>query len=102
MGQQIFPEAWPFIGPLFHRTRTGESVALDDQLIPLDRNGYLENCYFTFSYSAIHDETGGVGGMLAVVAETTERASRTPPRRTSSRRSPSQACSIRVRFSSPE
>src|SRR4029079_519044 len=54
-------------------TRAGQSVALDDQLIPLDRNGYLENCYFTLSYSAIRDESGGGGGMLAVVAETTER-----------------------------
>ncbi len=71
--RQVFPEAWPFIGPLFHRTRVGESVALDDQLIPLDRNGYLENCYFTLSYSPIRNESGGVGGMLGVVAETTER-----------------------------
>src|SRR5262249_11334297 len=53
--------------------RHGEAVALDDILIPLDRNGYLENCYFTLSYSPIRDESGGVGGMLAVVAETTER-----------------------------
>ncbi len=71
--QEIFPEAWPFIGPLFESTRQGESVALDDMLIPLDRYGYLENCYFTLSYSPIRDESGGVGGMLAVVAETTER-----------------------------
>lgn len=71
--QEIFPEAWPFIGPLFARTRLGESIALDDQLIPLNRYGYLENCYFTLSYSPIRDESGGVGGMLAVVAETTER-----------------------------
>src|SRR5688572_11711953 len=70
---EIFPEAWPFIGPLFESTRRGEAVALDDVLIPLDRNGYLENCYFTLSYSPIRDESGGVGGMLAVVAETTER-----------------------------
>jgi signal transduction histidine kinase/DNA-binding response OmpR family regulator len=70
---EIFPEAWPFIGPLFESTRRGEAVALDDMLIPLDRNGYLENCYFTLSYSPIRDESGGVGGMLAVVAETTER-----------------------------
>jgi signal transduction histidine kinase/CheY-like chemotaxis protein len=71
--KEIFPEAWPFIGPLFESTRQGEAVALDDVLIPLDRNGYLENCYFTLSYSPIRDESGGVGGMLAVVAETTER-----------------------------
>jgi hypothetical protein len=71
--REIFPEAWPFIGPLFESTRRGESVALDDVLIPLDRYGYLENCYFTLSYSPIRDESGGVGGMLAVVVETTER-----------------------------
>src|SRR5688572_10114935 len=71
--EEIFPEAWPFIGPLFESTRHGDAVALDDVLIPLDRNGYLENCYFTLSYSPIRDESGGVGGMLAVVAETTER-----------------------------
>ncbi len=69
----IFPEAWDFIGPLFERTRQGEAVALDDVLIPLERYGYLENCYFILSYSPIRDESGEVGGMLAVVAETTER-----------------------------
>jgi hypothetical protein len=71
--QDIFPEVWDFIGPLFRRTRDGETVALDDILIPLDRNGYLEECFFTLSYSPIRDESGGVGGMLAIVAETTER-----------------------------
>jgi PAS domain S-box-containing protein len=71
--KDIFPEVWGFIGPLFEKTRHGEAVALDDVLIPLDRNGYLEDCYFTLSYSAIRDESGGVGGMLAVIAETTER-----------------------------
>ncbi len=71
--REIFPEAWDFIGPLFERTRKGEAVALDDVLIPLNRNGYLEDCWFDLSYSPIRDESGGVGGMLAVVAETTER-----------------------------
>jgi signal transduction histidine kinase/CheY-like chemotaxis protein len=97
--QQIFPEAWPFIGPLFESTRAGESVALDDVLIPLERYGYLENCYFTLSYSPIRDESGGVGGMLAVVAETTERVQgerrlktlRDLARRAADDRSPEQA-----------
>jgi two-component sensor histidine kinase len=69
----IFPEAWPFIGPLSDSTLRGEAVALDDVLIPLNRYGYLENCHFTLSYSPIRDDMGQVGGMLAVVAETTER-----------------------------
>src|SRR5882672_6255818 len=36
---EIFPEAWDMIGPLFRRALAGEAVALDDVLIPLDRNG---------------------------------------------------------------
>jgi PAS domain S-box-containing protein len=71
--KDIFPEVWDLIEPLFMRTRRGEAVAIDDLLIPLHRHGYLENCYFTIAYSPIRDETGGVGGMLAVVAETTTR-----------------------------
>ena len=70
----IFPEVWDdLVGPLFRKATTEEALAVDDLLIPLDRNGFLEECYFTLSYSPIRDESGGVGGLLAVVAETTER-----------------------------
>jgi PAS domain S-box-containing protein len=72
-GGEIFPEVWKVVGPEFERVRRGESFAVDDWLLPLDRNGYLENCWFTLSYSPIRDESGGVGGLLAVVAETTGR-----------------------------
>ena len=72
-GAEIIPEVWSVVGPEFERVRAGESFAIDDWLVPLDRNGYLENCWFTLSYSPIRDETGGVGGLLAVVVETTGR-----------------------------
>ncbi len=70
---EIFPEVWPAVGPAFEGVRRGEAFAIDDWLLPLERNGYLENCWFTLSYSPIRDETGGVGGLLAIVAETTGR-----------------------------
>jgi GAF domain-containing protein len=69
----IFPEVWPIIGPEFERVRRGEAFAIDDWYLPLERNGYPENCWFTLSYSPIRDESGGIGGLLAVVAETTGR-----------------------------
>ena len=54
---ECFSEIWDFIGPMFRRAlTTGEATTLTDQLLPLDRNGYVEECYFTFSYSAIPDE----------------------------------------------
>jgi signal transduction histidine kinase len=72
-GAEIFPEVWSSVGPEFDRVRRGEAFAIDDWLLPITRNGYLENVWFTLSYSPIRDETGGVGGVLAVVAETTGR-----------------------------
>jgi signal transduction histidine kinase len=72
-GAEIFPEVWAVVGPEFERVRRGESFAIDDWYLPLERNGYPENCWFTLSYSPIRDETGGVGGLLAVVADTTIR-----------------------------
>ena len=37
----------------------------------LDRNGYLEETFFTFSLSPIRDESGNVGGLFHPVTETT-------------------------------
>ncbi|HET8798068.1 MAG TPA: ATP-binding protein, partial [Thermoanaerobaculia bacterium] len=72
-GAKIFPEVWDVVGPEFDRAWRGEPFAVDDWLLPLERRGYLESCWFTLSYSPIRDESGGVGGVLAVVVETTGR-----------------------------
>jgi signal transduction histidine kinase len=70
---RVFPEIWSTIGPLFEEVMKGNAVGFDDLPVPLDRNGYLEECTFTFSYSPIRDESGAVGGVLVTVAETTNR-----------------------------
>jgi PAS domain S-box-containing protein len=73
-GRDCWPEIWDIIGPMLEGVLSrGEATWSDDQLLILDRNGYLEECYFTFSYSPIRDETGGVGGVFTAVTETTER-----------------------------
>ena len=71
----VFPEAWEFMGPLHERilTRGEETSFLTSQLVSLNRNNYLEECYFTFSYGPIPDDYGQVGGVLGTGLETTER-----------------------------
>jgi PAS domain-containing protein len=71
--QASFPEVWDVVGPMFRRVYAGEAVALEDGLLCIDRHGYLEECYFTLSYSAIRDERGVVAGLLGVVHETTRQ-----------------------------
>jgi len=73
-GREIFPEVWDTIGPMLTNVLLrGEAVRADDLLLVLERNGYPEECYFTFSYSPIVDETGSVAGIFTPVHETTER-----------------------------
>ena len=71
-GRECWPEIWDIIGPMLEGVLTrGEATWSDNQMLPLDRNGYVEECYFTFSYSPIRDETGGIGGVFTAVTETT-------------------------------
>jgi signal transduction histidine kinase/PleD family two-component response regulator len=65
--------AWPVVGDAFERAQRGETSFLEDQRMFLDRNGYLEETFFTFSFSPIRDESGGVGGLFHPVTETTTR-----------------------------
>jgi PAS domain S-box-containing protein len=53
--------------------KTGKPTWSEDQLLILERNGYTEEAYFTWSYSPIMVEDGGVGGVLTIVTETTDR-----------------------------
>jgi len=68
-----FPELWHLVEPLFQRVYGGEAVALTDYHLPVHRNGYLEECYFTLSYSPLRDDAGRVAGLLGVISETTDR-----------------------------
>jgi signal transduction histidine kinase len=70
---ETFAESWHIIGPMFDGVMRGDAVGSEDWMLPLDRFGYLEECYFTFCYSPIRDESGGVGGVLVTVTETTTR-----------------------------
>src|SRR5882724_6112379 len=76
MGQdfkECWFSAWPAIGAAFERAQAGQTSFLENQRMFLDRNGYLEETFFTFSFSPIRDETGKVGGLFHPVTETTVR-----------------------------
>lgn len=68
-----FSEIWNIIGPMFEGVMEGNAVGFTDFMLPLDRHGFTEECYFIFSYSPIKQENGLTGGVLVTVTETTER-----------------------------
>lgn len=73
---EVWSEIWDVIGPQIDQVMAGRgSTWHENQLIPITRNGKLEDVYWTYSYSPIDDSTAahGVGGVLVVCAETTEK-----------------------------
>ena len=73
-GAEVWPEIWDDIGPRAESViRTGQATWDEGLLLFLERRGYPEETYHTFSYSPVPDDRGGVGGMLCVVTEDTER-----------------------------
>nr|WP_242035626.1 MULTISPECIES: PAS domain S-box protein [unclassified Leptolyngbya] len=73
-GRDCWSEVWDVIGPMLEGVLlTGEATWSENQVLLLDRHGYIEECYFTFSYSPIADETGGTGGVFTAVTETTRQ-----------------------------
>ncbi|MCA9795783.1 MAG: PAS domain-containing protein, partial [Candidatus Eremiobacteraeota bacterium] len=76
-GRLVWPEIWHIIGPMLESVLAGGPATWEhDQLLVLNRHDFLEEAYFTYSYSAIRDETGKVGGVFTATTETTERVLR--------------------------
>src|SRR6218665_716118 len=72
--EEAWTEIWPVIKPLIDQVLAGgEATWSEDQLIPIYRNGRLEDVYWTFSYSPVNDESGAPAGVLVTCNETTEK-----------------------------
>lgn len=73
-GKEVFPEIWDDIGPLIDEVMSGGKASWsEDQLLPIYRNGQLEDVYWTYSYSPVKGETGNVKGVFVTCTETTEK-----------------------------
>ncbi|RLM52699.1 diguanylate cyclase, partial [Halobellus sp. Atlit-31R] len=69
--KEIWASALPVVGDAFDRAHQGEGAYIRDQRMFLDRHGYLEEAFMTFSFSPIRDESGAVGGVFHPITETT-------------------------------
>lgn len=73
-GAEFWTDIWPIIGPQIEGVMTrGEATWHEDHLVPIVRNGRLEEVYWTYGYSPVYDDDGTIGGTLVVCTETTPR-----------------------------
>jgi PAS domain S-box-containing protein len=73
-GADCWPQVWDIIGPQIDYVMGGRGATWhENQMLPVIRNGRRDEAYWTYGYSPIDEAgvTGGVGGVLAVCAETT-------------------------------
>ena len=72
--REVWAEIWPDIGPRIQSViDTGQATWDESLLLFLERSGYREESYHTFSYSPLADDSGRVQGFLCVVSEDTQR-----------------------------
>ncbi len=72
-GEDCWPEVWPIIFPQIEAVMTrGEASWNENQLVPIHRNGRLEDVYWTYGYSPVYSSAGKIGGTLVVCTETTD------------------------------
>jgi PAS domain S-box-containing protein len=69
--KEVWASAMPVVGDAFARAHQGEGTYIRDQRMFLDRYGYLEEAFMTFSFSPIRDESGEVGGIFHPISEAT-------------------------------
>jgi serine phosphatase RsbU (regulator of sigma subunit) len=68
----VWREIWDDVGPLFETVlRTGRATWSEDMRLVMNRSGFDEETYFTFSYSALRDDDGQIAGVLDIATETT-------------------------------
>jgi signal transduction histidine kinase/DNA-binding response OmpR family regulator len=70
----VWREIWSEIGPMLAQTSSGVSgIYVESQPLIMERNGYPEETYYTFSYSPIREDDGMVRGVFCANTDDTER-----------------------------
>ena len=70
----VWHEIWGDIGPMLATAMTGiEGTYVEEQLLIMERNGYPEETYYTFSNSPIPDDDGSAGGIICANTDDTKR-----------------------------
>jgi len=72
--REVWYEIWDVIGPMLATAMAGdEGTYVESQRLIMERNGYPEETYYTFSYSPIPDDDGKPGGIFCANSDDTQR-----------------------------
>jgi len=70
----VWREIWDQTGPRAHSAMSANEGTYDEALLLImERHGYREETYYTFSYSPVPGDTGEAGGILCANSDDTQR-----------------------------
>ena len=99
----VWHEIWDVIAPMLSTAMSGdEGTYVEAQLLIMERHGYEEETYYTFSYSPVPDDDGSTGGIICANTDDTQRVTgerqmtllRELAARTSDARTAEEACEL--------
>ena len=71
---EVWAEIWSDLSPRVEQViQHGQATYDEDLFLLLERSGFAEESYHTFSYSPLPDDDSNIGGLLCIVVEDTNR-----------------------------
>jgi signal transduction histidine kinase len=72
--REVWPEIWHTIGPMADTVMTrDQGTYVEAQLLIMERHGYQEETYYTFSYSPVPGDDGRTAGLICANTDDTRR-----------------------------
>ncbi|MDW4498540.1 HWE histidine kinase domain-containing protein [Sulfitobacter sp. D35] len=72
--EDVWSDIWHVIEPQFsHLIRTGEGLNVEDQMLPMQRYGYVEETYWSYNFTPIRGEDGAIHGVFNSGSESTSK-----------------------------
>ena len=71
--REVWKEIWPQIQGRVGAAMNGEASYSEAELLVMNRRGYAEETYYTFSFSPVPGDDGTIGGIICANTDDTDR-----------------------------
>jgi two-component sensor histidine kinase len=71
--REVWSEIWDQIRDRIHAAQAGEASYSEAEMLVLQRHGYPEETYYTFSFSPVPEEDGSIGGLVCANNDDSDR-----------------------------